>query len=167
MLNSQGQIDESDSSSGEESPNPEEIQKKRKLKAQIDKIKKAAASVTKESSLGNSALMLHPQDLRKTSKIQKFAVDIHDLSDANFEDGDLNNFTDVWNTQSPKVDSKKNNQQQYVNSKAKNFTATFSAEKFAKQSSIGIRPVRNAGNGDEWNNSQRELLPAFDGNLKT
>jgi hypothetical protein len=76
MLNSKGLIDESDSSSGEESPNPEEIQKKRKLKAQIDKIKKAAASITKESSLGNSALMLHPQDLRRTSKIQKFAVDI-------------------------------------------------------------------------------------------
>jgi hypothetical protein len=33
MLNSQGLIDESESSSGEESPNPEEIQKKRKLKA--------------------------------------------------------------------------------------------------------------------------------------
>ena len=76
MLNSQGLIDESDSSSGEESPNPEEIQKKRYLKAQMDKLKMAAASVTKESSLGNSALMLHPQDLRRTSKIQKFAVDI-------------------------------------------------------------------------------------------
>jgi hypothetical protein len=89
------------------------------------------------------------------------------LSDANFEDGDLNNFTEIWNTQSPKVDSTKK-KQQYVNSKAKNFTATFSAEKFAKQSSIGIKPVRIAENAvDEWNNSQRELLPVFDGNLKT
>jgi len=76
MLNSKGLIDESDSSSGEESPNPEEIQMKRKLKAQIDKIKKAAASITKESSLDNSAKKLHTQDLRRTSKIQKFAVDI-------------------------------------------------------------------------------------------
>lgn len=169
MLNSQGLIDESDSSSGEDSPNPEEIQKKRKLKAQIDKIKKAAASVTKESILGNSAIMPHPKDLRRTSKIQKFAVDIQDLSDANFEDGDLNNFSEMWNnTQSPKVDSTKKNNQ-YVNSKAKNFTATFSAQNLAKQSSIGIQPVRSGNNNmDEWNTSQRELLPpAFDGNLKT
>jgi len=53
------------------------------------------------------------------------------LSDANFEDGDLNNFTEIWNTQSPKVDSTKK-KEQYVNSKAKNLTATFSAEKIAK-----------------------------------
>ena len=97
----------------------------------MDKLKMAAASVTKESSLGNSALMLYPQDLRRTSKIQKFAVDIQDSCDANFEDGDLNNITEMWNIQSPKVDSKKK-KQQYVNSKAKNFTATFSADKFAK-----------------------------------
>ena len=97
----------------------------------MDKLKMAAASVTKESNLGNSALMLHPQDLRRTSKIQKFAVDIQDSSDANFEDGDLNNITEMWKIQSPKVDSRKK-KQQYVNSKAKNFTATFSADKFAK-----------------------------------
>lgn len=39
MLNSKGLIDESESSSGEDSPDPEEIQKKRKIKAQADKIK--------------------------------------------------------------------------------------------------------------------------------
>ena len=57
-------------------------------------------------------------------------MDIQDISDANFEEGDLNNISEMWNTQSPKVDSTKN--KQYVNSKAKNFTATFSAENLAK-----------------------------------
>lgn len=132
MLNSKGLIDESESSSGEDSPNPEEIQKKRKIKAQMDKIKKSAAFVTKESTLGNSAIVARPQDLRRASRIQKFAADFQDMSGdqfANFEDGDLNNFSEMWNTQSPEVNSPK--KQQFVNSKEKNFTATFAAQKFS------------------------------------
>ena len=80
--------------------------------------------------MGNSVHLVNPKDFRRTSKIQKFAVDIQDISDANFEEGDLNNISEMWNSQSPKVDSTK--KKQYVNSKAKNFTATFSAENLAK-----------------------------------
>ncbi len=169
MLNSKGLIDESESSSGEDSPNPEEIQKKRKIKAQADKIKKSAAFVTKDSTLANSAATANPKNLRRTSRVQKFVAEIQDMSSdqfANFEDGDLNNFSEMWNTQSPEVNSPK--KQQQANSKEKNLTATFSAQKFAKQASIGIKPVRaQFGKPDEWNQSQRDLLPIFEGNLKT
>jgi hypothetical protein len=43
ILNSKGQIDDSDSSSEEDSPDPEEIQKKRKMRSHLEKLKQVAA----------------------------------------------------------------------------------------------------------------------------
>ena len=58
LLNSQGQIEDSDSSSGSDSPNLEEIQKKRKIRAlQEYHLKQVTSGVG-----GSSSHKLHPTD---------------------------------------------------------------------------------------------------------
>ncbi len=90
ILNSKGQIDDSDSSSCEDSPDPEEIEKKRKTRNHLEKIKKTLAQATIDSSM-NQSHMIPGQNADKVTSHNNNQMFEND-------EGYFNEMSDNWNT---------------------------------------------------------------------